>query len=74
MPSLHEIEMKELEIKDAVQYQYKDEDIDHIVKEKKKFSKTNTDKIAQLKIDLLKEQVRRHLFICLLYLISFLNF
>ncbi len=56
LPTLHDVEVKEKEIKDALLYQYKDEDIDHIVKEKKKFSKTDTKKIATLKVELIKEK------------------
>lgn len=55
LPTLHEIEVKEKCLRDALQYQYKDQDIAHIVQEKKKFGK-ETIKIAQVKIELLKQK------------------
>jgi hypothetical protein len=51
-----------------MQYRYKDEDIDHIVREKKKFSKTDTNKIAQQKIELLKQKVCCYFYLFLVYL------
>ena len=49
-PSIREIENKHKELQSYVNYRFKDEDIDVIVKEKKRFIK-DTDKIAEKKIE-----------------------
>jgi RNA polymerase-associated protein RTF1 len=54
-PSIREIENKHKELQSYVNYRFKDEDIDIIVKEKKRFIK-DTDKIAEKKIELLKKK------------------
>jgi RNA polymerase-associated protein RTF1 len=54
-PSIREIENKHKELQSYVNYRFKDEDIDVIVKEKKRFIK-DTDKIAEKKIELLKKK------------------
>jgi hypothetical protein len=56
LPTLHAVETKEKELVDALQYHYKDEDIAHIVQEKKRFNKDRT-KVAQRKIELNKLKV-----------------
>jgi hypothetical protein len=50
------VELKEKELVNALQYHYKDEDIAHIVQEKKRFNKDRT-KVAQRKIELNKLRV-----------------
>ncbi len=57
LPSVRDIETKAKEIQSYVNYRFKDEDIDVIVKEKKRFSK-DTDTIAEKKIDLLKRRAK----------------
>ena len=55
MPTYREVDSKEKEIQSYVNYRFKDEDIDFIVKEKKRFIK-DKDNIVETKIDLLKKR------------------
>ena len=55
LPSLRDVEHKSKELQTYVNYRFKDEDIDCIVREKKRFAK-DTNTIAEKKIELLKEK------------------
>jgi hypothetical protein len=52
---MKEIELKSKELDMFVNYAFKEEDVDYIVKEKKRFAK-DTDKIAERKIGLLRQK------------------
>lgn len=55
LPTISEIDAKYKEIQSFNDYRFNDDDIDFIVKEKKRFTKGN-DNIAEKKIELLKER------------------
>ena len=57
MPTVRQIEMKQKEIQSYVNYRFNDDDVDFIVKEKKRFAKDNG-KIAEKKIELNKERTK----------------
>lgn len=52
---MKQIETKHKELHSFINYRFKDEDLDHIIQEKKRFVK-DTDKIAERKILLLKQR------------------
>ncbi len=55
LPTLGQIESKSKELKAYNNYRFNDEDIDFIINEKKRFSQ-KSDKVAEKKIELLKER------------------
>ena len=55
LPTVREVESKAKELETYVNYRFNDQDVDFIVKEKKRFVK-DTDKIAEKKIELLKKR------------------
>lgn len=55
LPTLGQIEIKSKEMKAYNNYRFNDEDIDYIINEKKRFSQ-KSDKVAEKKIELLKER------------------
>ena len=52
---MRQVENKGKELQSFINYRFKDEDLDHIIQEKKRFVK-DTDKIADRKIALLKQR------------------
>ena len=63
LPSVEHCERKEKDVKEASRHRLTEADIDHIVREKKKFTK-NPAKFAVTKTHLIKERVRCHGFLC----------
>ncbi len=55
MPTIGEVELKSKELQGFNNYRFTDEDIDYIINEKKRFNQ-KSDKIAEKKIELLKEK------------------
>ena len=55
LPTIREVDAKAKELETYVNYRFNDQDVDFIVKEKKRFIK-DTDKIAEKKIELLKKR------------------
>lgn len=54
-PTLYQIEQKEKDIAKALTYEFNEQDITKMIEEKRKFNKNST-KIAELKIELLKQK------------------
>lgn len=69
MPRLDLIEQKERDIRAALDYEYKEEDVDRIVKEKNRFRDHPTNYAAR-KIQLMKVRVIPLIFLYLIYLLQ----
>lgn len=54
LPTMKQVDVKHKELQSFVNYRFKDEDLDHIIQEKKRFVK-DSDKIVEKKI-ILKQQ------------------
>jgi hypothetical protein len=57
LPTFHSIEVKEKDNQHALQFQYKDNEMDYIINEKKNLCATEkNEKIAKSKVELLKQK------------------